>query len=54
MTTFKTYVPKAKEIERRWLVVDATGRTLGRLASDIAVALRGKHKPTFTPNADVG
>ena len=50
----KTYVPKAGEIERRWLIVDATGRTLGRLASDIARALRGKHKPTYTPNADVG
>jgi large subunit ribosomal protein L13 len=54
MNTSKTYVPKRAEIERNWLVVDAAGRTLGRLASDIAIALRGKHKPTYTPNADVG
>src|SRR5579875_322448 len=50
----KTYVPKKGEIERQWYVVDATGQTLGRLASDIARVLRGKHKPIFTPNADVG
>jgi large subunit ribosomal protein L13 len=50
----KTYVPKAGEIERKWYVVDATGQTLGRLASDIARVLRGKHKPQYTPNADTG
>lgn len=50
----KTYVPKQGEIERRWYVVDASGKTLGRLASDIARVLRGKHKPMFTPNADTG
>lgn len=50
----KTYVPKRGEVERRWYVVDATGQNLGRLASDIARVLRGKHKPTFTPNDDVG
>ncbi|HLJ69404.1 MAG TPA: 50S ribosomal protein L13 [Chloroflexota bacterium] len=50
----KTYVPKQGEIERSWYVVDASGKNLGRLASDIARVLRGKHKPTFTPNADVG
>jgi large subunit ribosomal protein L13 len=50
----KTYVPKAGEIERSWYVVDAAGQNLGRLASDIARVLRGKHKPSFTPNDDVG
>ncbi len=50
----KTYVPKAGDIERSWYLVDADGKTLGRLASDIARVLRGKHKPTFTPNDDVG
>ncbi len=50
----KTYVPKRGEIEQRWYVVDADGQTLGRLASDIARVLRGKHKVTFTPNDDVG
>jgi large subunit ribosomal protein L13 len=50
----KTYVPKRGEVERAWYVVDASGQTLGRLASDIARVLRGKHKPTFTPNDDVG
>ncbi|HZU12034.1 MAG TPA: 50S ribosomal protein L13 [Chloroflexota bacterium] len=50
----KTYVPKQGEIERKWYVVDASGKTLGRLASDIARVLRGKHKPMYTPNADVG
>jgi large subunit ribosomal protein L13 len=50
----KTFVPRAGDTERRWYVVDATGQTLGRLASDIARVLRGKHKPTYTPNQDVG
>lgn len=50
----KTYVPKQGEVEQAWYVVDATDQTLGRLASDIARVLRGKHKPTFTPNDDVG
>jgi large subunit ribosomal protein L13 len=50
----KTYVPKQGEVEQRWYVVDATGQTLGRLASDIARVLRGKHKPSYTPNYDVG
>jgi large subunit ribosomal protein L13 len=50
----KTYVPKRGEIERTWYLVDATGLNLGRLASDIARVLRGKHKPSFTPNDDVG
>jgi large subunit ribosomal protein L13 len=50
----KTYVPKKGEVEQSWYVVDATDQTLGRLASDIARVLRGKHKPTYTPNNDVG
>lgn len=50
----KTYVPKQGEIQRTWYVVDASDQNLGRLASDIARVLRGKHKPTFTPNSDVG
>jgi large subunit ribosomal protein L13 len=50
----KTYVPKLTEIERRWWIVDAEGKVLGRLASEIAQVLRGKHKPIFTPHLDVG
>jgi large subunit ribosomal protein L13 len=50
----KTYVPKQDEVQRHWYLVDATDQNLGRLASDIARVLRGKHKPTYTPNADVG
>lgn len=50
----KTYSPKPKEIERRWWLVDAEGATLGRLASEVAQLLRGKHKPTWAPHMDVG
>ncbi len=50
----KTYTPKANEIEHAWWIVDAEGETLGRLASKIAPILRGKHKPSFAPNLDVG
>ena len=50
----KTYVATPATRERNWLVVDATGRTLGRLATQIADALRGKRKPEFTPHCDVG
>ena len=50
----KTYVPREADIERRWFIVDAEGQTLGRMASEIAAILRGKHKPTFAPNMDVG
>lgn len=50
----KTYMPKAEDIERSWFVVDATGVPLGRLASEVAKILRGKHKPTFTPHLDMG
>ena len=49
-----TFVVKAGEIERRWYVVDAQGKTLGRLATKIAHILRGKHKPSFSPHLDVG
>jgi large subunit ribosomal protein L13 len=50
----KTYSAKPGEIERDWLVVDAEGKTLGRLATVIADRLRGKNKPTFTPHVDTG
>jgi len=50
----KTYVPRATEIERRWFLVDAEGQTLGRIATQIATILRGKHKPMYTPNLDTG
>lgn len=50
----KTFVTTPSDIERQWWVVDAKGQTLGRLASRIAPILRGKHKPTFAPNLDVG
>jgi large subunit ribosomal protein L13 len=50
----KTYMPKAKEIERQWFVVDATNEVLGRLATEVARILRGKHKPRYTPHADLG
>jgi large subunit ribosomal protein L13 len=45
---------KGHEVERKWLVVDAEGKTLGRLASEVAAILRGKHKAIFTPNVDTG
>ena len=50
----KTYTPSANDIERKWYVVDAEGAVLGRLASEVAAILRGKHKATFTPNMDMG
>jgi large subunit ribosomal protein L13 len=50
----KTYSVKAGEIERGWFVVDAEGQVLGRLASEIARILRGKHKPIYTPHLDTG
>ncbi|KPB03588.1 MULTISPECIES: 50S ribosomal protein L13 [Bacillaceae] len=49
-----TFMAKASEVNRKWYVVDAEGQTLGRLASEVASILRGKHKPTFTPNVDTG
>lgn len=50
----KTYSQKASEVQREWYLVDATDQTLGRLATQIATLLRGKHKPTFSPNLDGG
>lgn len=50
----KTYTPKADDIERAWWIVDAEGVPLGRLATEVARRLRGKHKPMFTPHLDVG
>ena len=50
----KTFRPKVDEIERKWYVVDAEGKTLGRLASSLAVRLRGKHKAIYTPGMDTG
>ena len=49
-----TFMPNETAIERKWYVIDATGYTLGRLASEIAKILRGKNKPIFTPHADTG
>ena len=50
----KTYTIRESEIERRWYVVDATGQTLGRLATQVARVLEGKHKPTYTAHLDTG
>ena len=50
----KTYMANPDKIERKWYVVDATGLTLGRLASQVATVLRGKNKPTYTPHVDTG
>ena len=49
-----TYMPNEAALERKWIVVDATGCTLGRLSSEVAKILRGKNKPIFTPHADTG
>ncbi len=50
----RTYSAKQADITRKWYVVDANGKTLGHLATQIAIVLRGKHKPTFTPHMDTG
>jgi large subunit ribosomal protein L13 len=50
----KTYSMKASEIDKKWYIIDADGKVLGRLASEVAKILRGKNKPTFTPNLDMG
>ena len=50
----KSYIAKPQEVERKWYVVDAAGKPLGRVASQVASILRGKNKPTFTPNVDCG
>ena len=49
-----TYSPKKGEIEKKWYIIDATDKSLGRVATEAARLLRGKHKPTFTPNQDTG
>jgi len=53
-TTPKTRFFKPSEVEQKWYLIDAKGKTLGRIASQVAKLLRGKHKPTFTPNFDLG
>lgn len=50
----KTFIPKTSELSRKWYIVDAKGKTLGRIATEIADILRGKGKPTFTPHMDTG
>ena len=54
VNSFKTYSPKAAEIERTWYVIDAENEVVGRLASRVATILRGKHKPTYAPHTDCG
>ena len=50
----KSFIAKPAEVERKWYVVDADGKTLGRLASEVAMVLRGKNKPIYTPHVDCG
>ena len=50
----KTYSPKGQDLQHAWFLVDAEGKTLGRLATEIARVLKGKHKPTYSPHADMG
>jgi large subunit ribosomal protein L13 len=50
----RTHSVKASDIERKWWVIDASDKTLGRLASEVAILLKGKHKPTYSPHLDVG
>ncbi|MEG6616929.1 50S ribosomal protein L13 [Peptococcaceae bacterium 1198_IL3148] len=50
----KTYMAKAEEVQQKWYIIDAAGKPLGRLATEVARILRGKHKPTFTPHVDTG
>lgn len=54
MISMKTFVAKPETVKRDWYVVDAEGKTLGRLATEIASRLRGKHKPEYTPHVDTG
>ena len=49
-----TYSAKSNDIKRQWYIIDASGKSLGRVAAEAAKLLRGKHKPTFTPNIDTG
>jgi len=51
---YKSYYPKAAEIDHQWLLVDANGENLGRIATKIAALLLGKHKPSFTPGVEIG
>jgi large subunit ribosomal protein L13 len=50
----RSYMAKPSEVERKWHVIDADGKTLGRLATEVATLLRGKHKPIYTPHVDTG
>lgn len=50
----KSYIAKPQEVERKWYIIDAEGKTLGRVATEVATILRGKHKPTYTPHVDTG
>ncbi len=50
----KSFIAKPNEVERKWYVIDAEGKTLGRLSTEVAKILRGKHKPTYTPHVDTG
>jgi len=52
--TVKTVVPKKEQIDQKWYIIDADDQVLGRLASQVAILLRGKHKPEFTPHLDLG
>jgi large subunit ribosomal protein L13 len=54
MTTEKTYMAKPGQVQQNWYLVDATDKVVGRLASDIAMILMGKHRPTYTPHVDTG
>jgi large subunit ribosomal protein L13 len=54
VASMKTYMANSNTVERAWLVVDAKGQRLGRLSTEVASILRGKHKPTFTPHVDCG
>jgi large subunit ribosomal protein L13 len=54
LTGTKTYIAKPGELKQKWWLVDATDKVVGRLASDIAVILMGKHRPTYTPHVDTG
>jgi len=54
MSRYRTFVAKEHEVDKKWYLVDAENKVLGRLASEIARRLRGKHKPIFTPHADTG
>jgi large subunit ribosomal protein L13 len=54
VSAMKTYVAKPAEVEKKWVMIDATGLVVGRLASIVAMRLRGKHKPTYTPHVDDG